>query len=176
MSTTATTNYGKLPSSRATEKRYRTFEDLEVYQIAREFRKAMSGVNRRLPSFEKFELGSQIRRAAVSLTNNIAEGHGRFHYLEQIKFCLNARGSLEELLDDLNICEDESYLPFVEIGAQKEQGWRVHKLLNGYIRWLREQKQGASLELRDSSPAYGLTEHELDEILRDWPPPPASTL
>src|SRR5437899_8326718 len=105
----------------ADQKRYRTFEDLEAYQVAREFRKAMYQVNRRLPSFEKFELGSQIRRAAVSLTNNIAEGHGRFHYLEQIKFCLNSRGSLEELLDDLNICEDESYLPITEIAPLKQQ-------------------------------------------------------
>src|ERR1700736_1234313 len=127
------------------QKRYRTFEDLEVYQVAREFPKTMYAVNRRLPSFEKFELGSQIRRAAVSLTNNIAEGRGRFHYLEQIKFCLNARGSLEELLDDLNICEDESYLPLGEIAGLKEQRWRVHKLLNGYMRWLRDQKQGAAL-------------------------------
>ena len=65
---------------------YRTFEDLAVYQLAREFRKTMYKLNRRLPSFEKFELGSQIRRAAVSLTNNIAEGHGRYHYLEQLSF------------------------------------------------------------------------------------------
>src|SRR6266404_1279591 len=106
------------------QKRYRTFEDLEVYQVAREFRKSMYQVNRRLPSFEKFELGSQIRRAAVSLTNNIAEGHGRFHYLEQIKFCLNSRGSLEELIDDLNVCQDESYLPGADIEALKQQGWR----------------------------------------------------
>jgi four helix bundle protein len=98
MKTESNANHGQ-PAD-ASEKRYRTFEDLEVYQIAREFRKAMYRVNRQLPSFDKFELGSQIRRAAVSLTNNIAEGHGRFHYLEQLKFCLNARGSLEELIDD----------------------------------------------------------------------------
>src|ERR1035441_8753013 len=128
-------------------KGYQTFEDLEAYKAAREFRKAMYGVSRRLPAFEKFELASQIRRAAVSLTNNIAEGHGRFHYLEQIKFCLNARGSLEELLDDLNVFEDESYLPVVEIGPLKQQGWRVHQLLKGYMRWLRAQKQGVALEL-----------------------------
>ena len=88
-------------------KQYQTFEDLEAYKAAREFRKAMYGVSRRLPGFEKFELASQIRRAAVSLTNNIAEGHGRFHYLDQIKFMLQARGSLQELIDDLNVCEDE---------------------------------------------------------------------
>src|SRR6266516_6994535 len=87
---------------------YQTFEDLEVYQVAREFRKAMYRVGRRLPEIEKFALASQIRRAAVSLTNNIAEGHGRFHFLEQIKFMLQARGSLEELLDDLNVCTDEA--------------------------------------------------------------------
>jgi len=52
---------------------FKTFKNLEVYQVAREFRKAMYGVSRRLPSFEKFELASQVRRAAVSLTNNIAE-------------------------------------------------------------------------------------------------------
>src|SRR5213078_331513 len=87
---------------------YQTFEDLEVYQVARKFRKAMYRVGRRLPEIEKFALASQIRRAAVSLTNNIAEGHGRFHFLEQIKFMLQARGSLEELLDDLNVCTDEA--------------------------------------------------------------------
>src|SRR5215216_738243 len=90
-------------------KHYQTFEDLEVYQVARGFRKAMYRVAKRLPEEEKFALVSQIRRAAVSLTNNIAEGHGRFHFLEQIKFMLQARGSLEELFDDLNVCEDETY-------------------------------------------------------------------
>jgi hypothetical protein len=57
---------------------YRSFEDLEVYKAAREFRKAMYRVAKRLPDFEKFGLASQIRRAAISLTNNLAEGHGRF--------------------------------------------------------------------------------------------------
>ena len=137
MSTENTAGYKKPLPVPSNQKQYRTFEDLEVYQVARQFRRAMYQVNRQLPSFEKFELGSQIRRAAVSLTNNITEGHGRFHYLEQIKFCLYSRGSLEELLDDLNICEDESYLPTTEIASLKQQGWRVHQLINGYIRWLR---------------------------------------
>src|SRR5437773_5523461 len=98
-----------------TEKAFRTFEDLETYQAARAFRKAMYAVSRKLPAFEKFELASQIRRASVSLTNNIAEGHGRWHYLDHIKFVLQSRGSLQELIDDLNVCEDEPYLPLPEI-------------------------------------------------------------
>src|SRR6266581_9449467 len=96
-------------------KRFRSFEDLEVYKAAREFRKAMYAVGRRLPDFEKFGLASQIRRAAISLTNSIAEGHGRWHYLDHIKFVLQARGSLQELIDDLNVCEDEKYLAPAEV-------------------------------------------------------------
>ncbi|MFZ0915462.1 MAG: four helix bundle protein [Candidatus Udaeobacter sp.] len=158
------------------QKLYRTFEDLEVYQVAREFRKAMYRANRQLPSFEKFELASQIRRAAVSLTNNIAEGHGRFHYFEQLKFCLNARGSLEELIDDLNVCEAESYLTSDEINSLKQQAWRVHQVLAGYMRWLRERKQGAALALHEDSPAYGWTDDVLDELHRDITDRLASTL
>ena len=153
-----TASQAKYDGAGAEPKRYRTFEDLEAYQFAREFRKKMYEVNRRLPSFEKFELGSQIRRAAVSLTNNIAEGHGRFHYVDQIRFCLNARGSLEELFDDLNICADESYLTGSEIDSLKEQGWCVHRLLNGYMRWSRERKEGSALKLREDSSAYAFGE------------------
>src|SRR5205809_6929930 len=103
-------------------KRFQTFEDLEVYQVAREFRKAMYQVSRQLPDFEKFELASQIRRAAVSLTNNIAEGHGRYHYPDQIRFLLQSRGSLEELLDDLNVCQDENYFSAGEIESTRQLG------------------------------------------------------
>src|SRR5438132_8423804 len=138
-----------------TEKAFRTFEDLEAYQAARAFRKAMYAVSRRLPDFEKFELASQIRRAAVSLTNNIAEGHGRYHYLEQIKFTLQSRGSLEELIDDLNVCEDEQYLPVQEIRSLKREGWRVRQLIDGYIRYLRGQKNSRGFSsVHEPSAAY----------------------
>jgi four helix bundle protein len=130
-------------------KPYQTFEDLEVYQVAREFRKAMYRVAKRLPQEEKFGLTSQIRRAAVSLTNNIAEGHGRFHFLDQIKFMLQSRGSLEELLDDLNVCKD-AYLPIQEIESLRQEGWRVHKLINGYVRFLRRRASGDSPHVREA--------------------------
>src|ERR1700730_11667564 len=131
-----------------------TFEDLEVYQVARTFRKTMYGLAKRLPDVEKFGLASQIRRAPLSLTNNIAEGHGRYHYLDQIKFTLQSRGSLEELIDDLNVCEDEQYLPVEEIVSLKDEGWRLRQLIDGYIRYLRQQKNseaGAS-SVREASP------------------------
>ena len=139
-----------------------TFEDLQVYQVAREFRRTMYGVSRQLPEIEKFGLAGQIRRAAVSLTNNIAEGHGRYHYLDQIKFLLQSRGSLEELIDDLNTCEDENYLPLPEVAALREQGWRVRQLIDGYVRYLREQKNSieGSRRVREESPVH---EEDIDD-------------
>jgi four helix bundle protein len=119
---------------------FRTFEDLEVYKSAREFRKKMYGVARRLPDFEKYDLGSQIRRAAVSLTNNIAEGHGRYHFADQVRFFLGSRGSLQELVDDLNVCEDEKYLEHDKVAHLKNEAWRVLGLINGYLRYLRDRK------------------------------------
>lgn len=85
------------------------FEDLAVYRAARVFRRNIYRLLRKLPEEEKYALVPQMRRAAISLTNNIAEGHGRYHYQENIQFLRQARGSLEELLDDINICADEGY-------------------------------------------------------------------
>lgn len=135
-------------------KPFQTLEDLEAYQLAREFRKAMYAVARRLPDFEKFGLASQVRRAALSLTNNIAEGHRRYHFLDQLKFLLQARGSLEELIDDLNVCFDEKHLPSAEIETLKQLGWRVHNVINGYGRYLRQRKANEKAGLKESPPAY----------------------
>ncbi|HEX8898385.1 MAG TPA: four helix bundle protein [Chthoniobacterales bacterium] len=144
---------------------YQMFEDLEVYQVAREFRKAMYRVAKQLPESEKFGLASQVRRAAVSLTNNIAEGHGRYHFLDQIKFLLQSRGSLEEIMDDLNVCEDEQYLARAEIGQLKQEGWRLHKLINGYIRFLRSRTLDKSSRLQES-PDNDLSVGDFGDVTR----------
>jgi len=142
---------------------FRTFEDLEVHQLAREFRKKMYGVTRQLPDFEKFELASQIRRAAMSLTNNIAEGHGRYHFADQVRFFLGSRGSLQELVDDLNVCDDEKYLQNDEVAELKEKAWRVLGLINGYLRYLRDRKADDRSTVREVD--YTSTEND-DALVR----------
>lgn len=137
---------------------FQTFEDLEAYKAARVFRKIMYAVARKLPEIEKFNLTSQIRRAALSLTNNIAEGHGKFHYPDQIKFTLQARGSLQELVDDLNTCEDEKYLSPSELKEVRDQAWHVLKVLNGYLNFLRTQASSKSAVLHEESVAYSYGE------------------
>jgi four helix bundle protein len=114
---------------------------LEVYKAAREFRKKIYGLVKRLPAEEKHNLVGQMRRAATSLTNNIADGHGRFHYQENIRFLRQARGSLEELLDDLDICLDERYFPEEELEPLKNEGFDLLHRINGYRVYLRKRKE-----------------------------------
>ena len=111
----------------------------------------MYAVTRKLPDFEKYELASQIRRASVSLTNNIAEGHGRYHYLEQLKFLFQARGSLQELIDDVNVCEDQQYLHKSEVVDLKNQAKEVQRLISGCARYLRNRKFGSSLRVSETA-------------------------
>ena len=66
-------------------------------------------------------------------------------------------------MDDLNACEDESYLLIAEIDKLKQEAWRVHKLINGYIRFLRSRTAGASLRVQES-PNVDLTEDELNDL------------
>lgn len=120
---------------------YSTFEELEVYRLAREFRKKIYALVNKLPRKEEYNLGAQMRRASTSLTNNIAEGHGRFHYQENIQFCRQSRGSLTELMDDINICLDENYFSESYLNELKNDALVLLKSLNGYIAYLRRRKQ-----------------------------------
>lgn len=58
---------------------------------------------KQLPPEEKYALTSQMRRAAISATNNIVEGHGRWHYQENVQYCRDSRGFADELIDDFNV-------------------------------------------------------------------------
>jgi len=123
------------------------FEDLEVYKAASAFRRRIYKLAKLLPKEEQYGLAQQMRRAAVSLTNNIAEGYGRHHWQENTQFCRHSRGSLMELIDDINVCLDEKYAQVERLEELKrEDGVKLLKLLNGYI----AQRQRAGEE---STPA-----------------------
>lgn len=92
------------------------------------------------PTYEKFKLVDQIIRSSRSVTANIAEGHGRYHYQENIQFCRTARGSLLETFDHLTVALDEKYIQqdiFEELVSQQEE---LSKMINGYIAYLRKRK------------------------------------
>src|SRR5256885_7571155 len=70
-----------------------------------------------------------------------------------------------ELLDDLNICGDENYVVATDLAKLKEQGWHVLKLINGYLRWLRDSKIGENGALRESPVSYGGSQNNLESWL-----------
>jgi len=119
------------------------FEDLDVYKAAGAFRKRVYRLAKMLPAEERFGLAQQMRRAAVSLTGNIAEGYGRHHWQENTQFCRHSRGSLLELIEHINVCIDEGYAEAEHLEALKrEDAVSLLKLLNGYIAYLQKQKAG----------------------------------
>ncbi|MBL4715757.1 MAG: four helix bundle protein [Bacteroidia bacterium] len=121
-------------------KENRSFKDLEVWQVSTELRREFEGFAKSLPKNELYRLADQIIRASRSVTNNIAEGYGRFHLQENIQFCRQSRGSVYELIDHLIIANDNSYIS-QEVFIQYESLCiRVIKLINGYIRYLGNQK------------------------------------
>jgi len=91
-------------------KTYDGFEGLHVYQSARNYRQKISLLCKELPASEKFLLKDQLIRSSRSITANIAEGYGRFHFKEFIQFCRQARGSLTETLEHLICAADEGYI------------------------------------------------------------------
>jgi four helix bundle protein len=84
-----------------------------------------------LPSEEKFDLGSQIRRAAVSITANIAEGCGRFSLKEKIHFIGISYGSLMEVFSELQIAEDLGYIAKSELEQLRPNFNHISRMLSG---------------------------------------------
>jgi len=118
-----------------------TFEDLAVWQRCRELRRKVSALVKGFPKRDEFRLVDQMIRASRSVTANIAEGYGRYHYQENIQFCRQARGSLYELLDHFTVALDEEYISGKEFQEFQGEIFDLVKLLNGYIKYLKKAKE-----------------------------------
>lgn len=119
----------------------KTFQDLKCWKQGREVRLKIQEVCKKFPSDEKYRLVDQIKRSSRSVTNNIAEGYGRFHYLENAQFCRQARGSLYETIDHLNIALDEKYLTKEEVEELNALIYNAISILNGFINYLLKAKE-----------------------------------
>ena len=117
------------------------FQELEVWKEARNFRIELSALTKNFPDTEKFRLVDQLIRASRSVSTNIAEGYGRFHYQENIQFCRQARGSLMECLDHLTCALDEKFIDKKDLNKIEKKYESILKMLNGYISYLKRMKQ-----------------------------------
>ncbi len=116
-----------------------------------------------LPQEEKWSLSQQLRRASQSIPANIAEGHGRFYFQENVRFCYIARGSLEETLSHIVYANKVSYLSETLCKNLATDGENLNRLINGYIGFLKKSKQG----INEPGANFVVREFSSDYIVED---------
>jgi len=115
-----------------------TYHDLRVWQSAMQLTVDIYRVTRKFPSDEMYGLSAQLRRAAVSIPSNIAEGKGRLSDKELLRFLSCARGSVYEVQTQLEIAENLGYLSPGNRQALSEQANSVGRMLNAMMAKFRE--------------------------------------
>jgi len=125
---------------------WRSFEDLECWQACREIRlHVQREIVPRLPREEAFRLKDQILRSSRSSTANIAEGYGRYHYMDKARFFGNARGSCCETLDHAIVAADNSFVGPDVLARTRGLVERSVLLINGYMRYLRQSADDSAV-------------------------------
>jgi four helix bundle protein len=118
-------------------------DKLEVWVRAKDFALVIyNEVVPHLPADEKWNLTQQLKRAAQSIPANIAEGHGRYHFLDNVRFCYMARGSLVEVQSHMTLAHDLGYLSDDVYKRMTTLAESIGKQLNNYIAYLKRSKQG----------------------------------
>ena len=115
---------------------YKTFKDLDAWKKSTELVKSIYLATASFPREEEFGIKLQMRRAAISVISNIAEGYGRQYKKESIQFMFMSKGSLNELEAQLTVSEDLSFLKPEIANSLSEQIEVSRKLLSGYINYL----------------------------------------
>jgi len=142
-------------------------EKLDVWCKARDF---AVRVNKELlpvlPPEEKWSLNQQLRRSSQSIPANIAEGHGRFYFQDNVRFCYIARGSLEETLSHMVYAQKVGYVSEMLYKGFALEGENLNRLINGYIGFLKKSKQGANepganYSVREVSSDYATEDNSL---------------
>jgi len=142
-------------------------EKLDVWCKARDFAVRINKeVLPMLPAEEKWMLNQQLRRSSQSVPANIAEGHGRFYFQDNVRFCYIARGSLEETLSYLVYAQSVGYIPDALFKSLTQDGENTNRLINGYIGFLKKSKQGANepganYSVREDLPDYNIEDDSM---------------
>ena len=118
----------------------KNFYDLEAWKKAHKLVLEIYRVTRDFPKEEQFGVVSQLRRAASSITANIAEGFERYHFKDKARFYYQARGSLAEAQNFLLLVKDLKFVDMETCRRLLEDADRARQLTNGLIRSIERQK------------------------------------
>lgn len=118
------------------------FESLDFYQDSLILLKASYKLAEGLPNYERYNLSDQLRRASSSILLNTAEGYGRYHYLDRLRFLYIARGSLSETLSGFIIAKTIGYCNETQLDWSRQLKQKIERNLNGYCRFIRNKQEG----------------------------------
>lgn len=116
------------------------FTDLDAWKINHELVLMIYKITEKFPKDEKFGIISQLRRAVSSITANIAEGRGRYHFADKIRFYYQARGSSAEVQNFIILANDLNYVNSDDNKQLKIKSFEGFKLINGLIYSTKKQK------------------------------------
>lgn len=124
---------------------YNHYYELPVYALCRTFRSKVAVIARKhFPKHEDFHLKAQILDSCRSVTANIAEGFGRFHYQGNIQFCRQSSESLAETQEHMITAYDDKYVPNDILREINKDYKERLKQLKGYIKYLKTAKPGGN--------------------------------
>ncbi|BCX14369.1 MAG: four helix bundle protein [Patescibacteria group bacterium] len=118
----------------------KNFTDLNAWKCAHQLVLKVYSLVKKFPNREQFILTSQILRAVISVTSNLAEGFGRRGVKEKIQFYFLAQSSLTEVQNQLIIARDVGYIHAREFSVIWEDVVLTHKLISGLIKSLEKKK------------------------------------
>lgn len=113
-----------------------SFRDLEIYQLSFELAKKVHYMSLKLPKYEMYEQGSQVRRSSKSIKDTIAEGYGRRRYkAEYIRFLIFAHASTDETVSQLNMIS-EIHFPQGNLNELIREYELLSRKINKFISWV----------------------------------------
>ena len=135
--------------------RYKSYRDLDIYNKAKMLAKEIHEMSLKLPKFEMYEEGSQIRRSSKSIRSNIVEGFGRRRYKQEfIKFLIYALASCDETVDHLEtLYETKSLMDKEKYSYFCNEYDHLGKMINNFIKSVdigHKIKRASSIKHRES--------------------------
>ncbi len=107
------------------------YKKLDAYKTAKEFTIYVYSLLKKFPAFEQYALCDQLRRAAISVPSNIAEGMGRMAIKERIHFIEISYASMIEVLCQLDISQSLGYITNEELGQVEELADHLSRIMSG---------------------------------------------
>ena len=129
----------------------KSYRDLEIYNLSYELAIKTHKMSLKLPKYELFEEGSQIRRSSKGITSNIVEGYGRRRYkADFVKFLVYAHASCDETILHLNFIKDTHDIAEKDISFFLNEYEKLGRRINKFIQYVeKEWKQPSGLMIYD---------------------------